>query len=271
MSGRERARSGGDFNIRRRAWSGSSLRDAASRLRRRVARVVLFGFCGVLGIQAKDLYFNDFNEPPGSTYPEWTSSPITYASAAEPPGSGTLPAPNVTSCQSTNRSQKFLGEFGGPRIGSPGDPGCNRTRVEQTIRLALHDLPPHSALQVSFDLYILKSLDGNSPRYGPDQWSLDVAGGPVLTDTTFSNNPKVSTEGSDQDFPQANSPPRTSAVGTNTLGSRFFGDSVYALQFTFPHIENKLTRNFRSRLFEGKGTPDESWGLDNVRVATATP
>ena len=233
--------------------------------------MVLLTMAGLLNALAEDVYFNDFNGPPGSVYPEWTSSAITYTNATDPPGSGTLPAPAVASCESTNRSQRFLGEFGGPRIGTPGDPGYNHTRVEQTIRLTLHDLPPHSALKVSFDLYILKSWDGNSPRYGPDRWSLDVADGPVLLNTTFSDNHKVSTEGSDQDFPKPGSSPRTGAGTTNSLGYRFFGDSIYPLAFTFPHTGRELTLNFRSSLFEGKGTPDESWGLDNVRIATATP
>jgi hypothetical protein len=259
--------SGGNCSI------GSACRTAAER--RKLDRLAVFaaiiGLCGVLKAEANDLYFNDFNGPVGSTYPEWTSSTILFSSAADPPGKGTLPPPVVATCESTNRSQKFLGEFGGPRLGAPGDPGYNRTRVEQTIRLTLRDLPPHSALKVSFDLYVLKSWDGNSPRYGPDRWSLDVAGGPVLLDTTFSNNQKVSTEGSDQDYPKLRSPPRTSASVTNSLGYRFFGDSIYPLEFTFAHTASELTLNFRSSLFEGKGTADESWGLDNVRVATAKP
>jgi hypothetical protein len=220
---------------------------------------------------ARDLYFNDFNGPVGSQYPEWSSSPITYASAADPPGKGTLPPPVVTDCASPKGGQRFLGEFGGPPIGARGDPGYNHTRVDQTIRLTLRDLPPHQALKVSFDLYILKSWDGNSRAYGPDRWKLSVAGGPVLLDTTFSNNPKVETDGSFQEYPRPQSPPRSGAASTNTLGySSFFADSIYALAFTFPHAGPTLTLDFSSSLFEGKGTADESWGLDNVRVTTAS-
>jgi hypothetical protein len=235
-----------------------------------VAGLTIIAALGVSSTLAEDVYFNDFNGPPGSKYPEWTSSPITFVSATNPPGTGTLPPPDVTNCDSANRAQRFLGEFGGPRIGAPGDPGYNRTRVEQTIRLTQTNLPPHSALNVSFDLYVLKSWDGNSPRYGPDRWSLSVAGGPVLLATTFSNNHKVSTEGSDQDYPRPQSPPRTGASVTNTLGCKFFGDSIYRLEFTFAHHGSRLTLNFNSSLFEGKGIADESWGLDNVRITTAS-
>ena len=220
-------------------------------------------------VMADDVYVNDFNGPIGAKYPEWTSSAISYVSMANPPGKGALQAPVVTNVESPNHAQRFLGEFGGPRIGVPADPGYNHTRVEQTVSLALHDLPAHTALKVSFDLYILKSWDGLSPAYGPDRWSLGVTGGSILLATTFSINPKVKTEGSYQDYPQPNSMPRSGAASTNTLGyNAFFADSIYHLDFTFAHSGNNLTLNFSSSLFEGKGVADESWGLDNVRIAT---
>jgi hypothetical protein len=230
--------------------------------------LALFTAIGVLRGRADDVYFNDFNGPSGSQYPEWTAKPMTFESAANPPGKGVLPPPSVTNGDSTNRSQRFLGEFGGPRIGVPGDPGYNRTRVEETISLTLSNLPPHDALKVSFDLYVLKSWDGNSPTYGPDRWSLSVAEGPTLIETTFSNNHKVRNQGSDQNYPCPKNPPQTGAAVTNTLGYTFFGDSIYPLVFTFTHTGSGLTLNFSSSLFEGKGLADESWGLDNVRVAT---
>jgi hypothetical protein len=217
---------------------------------------------------AEEVYSNDFNGPPGSQYPEWRSSSIAYESAADPPGKGVLPPQLVTNTESANGAQRFLGEFGGPKIGQPGDPGYNRTRVDQTISLTLHDLAPHGALRVSFDLYVLKSWDGNSPAYGPDSWSLGVEDGPILFTSSFSNNQKVRTEGSYQDYPIPGSLPHSGAVARNTLGCRFFGDSIYALEFVFAHSGRTLTVNFRSSLFEGKGTADESWGLDNVRVTT---
>ena len=106
---------------------------------------------------AQDVYFDDFSCPISSKYPEWTSSPIAYVSAANPPGKGRLPPPVVTNCESPNRKQRFPGEFGGPPIGVPIDPGYNRTKVDQTISLTLSNLPPHTALKVSFHVYILKS------------------------------------------------------------------------------------------------------------------
>jgi hypothetical protein len=221
--------------------------------------------------QSNVVYFNNFDGPPGSSYPEWSSSAIRYESKATPPGSGTLPPPAVTNAQSPNGVQRFLGEFGGPAIGSPADPGYNRTRVEQTITLTLTNLPPHHELEISFDLLILKSWDGNSETYGPDRWSLNVQDGPSLLQTTFSNNPKIEKEGSYQDYPNPKSLPHTGAVSINTLGYKFFGDSIYRLKFKFPHHAPELRLHFNSSLFEGKGTPDESWGLDNVSVVATFP
>jgi hypothetical protein len=220
------------------------------------------------------VYSNDFNGPVGSTFPEWTSSPITFFKTVTG-ASGSLPAPVAATVESPNRTQRFLGEFGGPAIGHPGEPDWNRTRAEQTVSLSLNGLGPHNRVTVVFDLYVLKSWDGNSPQYGPDRFTLRVVGGPVLLDTTFSNNPKVQEDGSYQSYPRGsgdatNNPPQTGAASIGTLGyGNFFKDSVYHLSFTFAHTEPVLTLAFGSSLFEGKGTDDESWGLDNVVVTTS--
>src|SRR5260370_35638883 len=181
--------------------------------------------------RAGQVYSNSFSGPIGTTYHEWTSSPITYVSATQPPRHGALPAPEVGTTESPNHARRFLVEFGDPVIGKPGDAGWNRTRVEQTVSLPLHDLPAHPALKASFDLLILKSWDGNSPAYGPDRWSESVAGGPPLRATSFSNNPKVAAEGSHQDYPKPQSAPHTGAVSTGTLDyDGFFNDSIYRLE-----------------------------------------
>jgi hypothetical protein len=225
----------------------------------------------ILSGQATLIYSNDFNGPVGLQYPEWASSVISYRSTASPPGSGELPAPLVTNTESPNGSQRFLGELGGPAIGKPGNPGYNHTRVDQTISLTLTNLPAHRSLTLAFDLYVLKSWDGNSPAYGPDRFRVNIADGPALLDTTFSNNPKIKTDGSLQNYPYTNSPPWSGAAATNTLGyNNFFCDATYRLQYTFPHTASVLRINFSSSLFEGKGTADESWGLDNVSVRTGT-
>jgi hypothetical protein len=216
--------------------------------------------------EIKVVYSNRFDGKVGSSFPEWTSSRITYASRFQPPGSGSLEAPTVRTAESPRGRRRFLGEFGGPRL----DPKA-RTRVRQTVRLTLEHLRPHSEASVAFDLLVLKSWDGNSPQYGPDRWSLKVRGGPTLLDTTFSNNPKTETEGTLQDYPRKRSRPQAGAAAVKTLGYDFFGDAAYHLSFTFPHEGEALVLEFSGDLFEGKGTADESWGLDDVRVSVKLP
>jgi hypothetical protein len=206
------------------------------------------------------IYQNDFDDPPRTTYAEWSSSQITYRSRATGQ-SGTRPAPMVGNCESPNKEQRFLGEFGGPHVDATA-----KTDVEQTVTLTLKDLPAHKSLAVSFDLYVLRSWDGDSPGYGPDRLRVEVDGGPKLLDATFSNNPKTAADGSWQSYPAKHKPPQTGAATKNTLGCNFFGDSAYHFAFTFDHADATLKLHFVSSLFEGKGTEDEAWGLDNVRL-----
>jgi hypothetical protein len=216
------------------------------------------------------VYSNSFNDTVGTIYPEWSSSAITYSNSISPPGSGALPGPTaIRNINSPNGAQRFIGLFGGPPIGTARDPGWNHTRVEQTIALSLTHLPPHTALRVTFDLYTIRSWDGNSPAYGRDRFILRVAGGPILLETTFSNNPKTIAEGSYQDFPVVNSAPWSGALSVGTLGyDGFFRDGIYRLKYSFAGTNANVRIDFTSSLFEGKGTNDETWGLDNVIVQT---
>ena len=172
----------------------------------------------------------------------------------------------MTNVDSPNGKQRYLGPFGGPRL-AENTKDFNRTRVEQTIALKLENLPSHKSITVAFDLYILSSWDGNNPHYGPDRWKLAVVDGPSLLNTSFSNNPKTGAyDLSNQDFPRKNSKFQSQAAAVNTLGSNFFGDAVYRLSYTFNHSADALEIQFSSDLFEGKGTDDEGWGLDNVKI-----
>ena len=204
------------------------------------------------------VYAEDFEAPVGSSFPEWTTRGYTYSGNGMQ-GNGAQPVTNVAA----PNGERFLGEFGGPQIVS----GRPFVRVTDGIVLMLDHLPPHASVTLTFDLLILKSWDGNSPQYGPDRFQLRVAGGPTLLDTSFSNNKKTATEGSFQDYPTPGSPPQTGAAAVDRLGYRFFGDSIYRLRFTFPHDAETLALEFSSDMYEGKGTEDESWGLDNVRIS----
>src|SRR5262249_16488942 len=108
----------------------------------------------------------------------------------------------VAIVESPNRRERFLGEFGGPPVGRPGDLDWNRTRVDQTVTLSLKGLRPHTRVKASFDLYVLKSWDGNSRQYGPDRFTVRGAGGPGAREHTFSKHPKVGEGGGYQSHPR---------------------------------------------------------------------
>lgn len=85
----------------------------------------------------------------------------------------------ITQAPNTDYVRHFLGEF------SNG-----------TVSLSLTNLPEHAITTVSFSLYLIRSWDGSDTTFGPDYWSLNVAGGPNLLNDTFSNgNPGGQTYG----------------------------------------------------------------------------
>ncbi len=208
-----------------------------------------------ISVQAATVYFNDFQSTVGS---EWSSANI--ASAPNPDYADT---------------RLFLGEFG-----------------NDTVSLSLSGLAAHTSTTVSFSLYVIRSWDGNSTTVvngdplGPDRWRLNVAGGPTLLDTTFSNgnpagqayapNPfSTGCTGYQLTLPSGVYNPMTGASECYSLGYTFNDpingtnesmDSVYNLSFNFAHTGNSLTLNFQGLGLQSLA--DESWGLDNVRVET---
>ncbi|HEY3267723.1 MAG TPA: DUF642 domain-containing protein [Armatimonadota bacterium] len=194
-----------------------------------------------LPVWSRSVYSNDFARAAG---PEWSN-----ASISETPGTP------------RHAPDRFLGEF------STG-----------AVTLSLGALPAHEALTVSFDLYIIRSWDGNDTRdlgrgpVGPDPFSV-IADGQTLLDTTFS------AWGGSMDEPQSypaafnkaqsvNLPARIGAAENDTLGFRYDGyvqDSIYRFSFTFPHVSSNLAVRFQSIPNEGMG--NESWGLDNMAVS----
>lgn len=174
------------------------------------------------------VYSNDFTIAAG---PEWAPSTATF----------TLPA-----------GERML-----------GNPFGNITES-----LTLTGLPPHTSITISFDLYILLTWDGNGERgFGPDSWTADVTGGPVLQPVTTFAQPGCS---GDQSYPDpwpAVYPPTTGAVAVGSLGYGMscLGDSTYHFEFTFPHSASSITFNFTASGLQGWA--DEGWGLDNVEVS----
>jgi RHS repeat-associated protein len=172
---------------------------------------------------------------------------------------GQMPEWSVGTRSITPSGRSFLGEFG-----------------DETVSLTLPSQTAGTSVTVSFDVFIIRTWDGNNTTFGPDTWQLAVQGGPTLTRTTFSNHndPQF---GSlfDQSYPAAftnpvtNNPAKSGAIERDTLGygTGFQGDSVYHLTYTFAHPGGPLVLNFTGDTDSPVG--NESWGLDNVIVSTS--
>jgi hypothetical protein len=172
--------------------------------------------------------------------------------------------------------RRFLGQF-----------------TNEAVRLTLTNLPPHTNITIACDLFVIRSWDGSS-TFAPwnlDSWTLGIVGGPVLLETTFNNIPSSYTADNGQHFrsgqaypgtwPGGSYPMLTGAVETNSLGYIFderpdtswIGsmDAVYHLVYTIADQRGNLGFDFAAALQNPpfstiSGIPDESWGLDNVKV-----
>ncbi len=180
------------------------------------------------------IYANDFE---GAIDDEWSSTLVDVTPAG---------------------ARRFLGQFGSEAV---------------TLSLPAALVPAGTkALALAFDVYVIRTWDGNHTvsGSGPDRWSVSLGNGVALLDTTFSNNhPNSGFAGQAYPGPfgTAQNSPMTGADEINTLGYEYGGqlmDSVYNLDFTFTYTGGDVVLTFAGDLT----TPgfDESWGLDNVRV-----
>jgi len=168
---------------------------------------------------------------------------------------------NTTTSVTPVGSRGFLGEFG-----------------NDTVSLDLAGLPAHDSINVSFELFIIRTWDGNGDggTPGPDVWMMDLDGTTPLVNTTFAVGPDTSVQR--QLFSGMNTlltgtpvAPRTGASENDTLGYTFNGlqrDSVYNFHLNIPHTGDALTLDFSAAGLQKLS--DESWGLDNV-VVEAVP
>lgn len=163
---------------------------------------------------------------------------------------------NTTKSTTPVGARDFLGEFG-----------------NTTVALNLNGLPSHGAVTVSFDLFVIRSWDGNNSGTGPDHWSISVGDSgsqSVVLDATFAN--VVGAQQSYPDSSPSNHPAHTGAAEVNTLGYfTAFGnpvDSIYNLSFTIPHTATAFRAVFGSQNVSD-GLLDETWGIDNVQVSVS--
>lgn len=198
---------------------------------------------------ASDVYVNDFE-----------SGDTTGWSTTTAPGPWANPIQTEVTPVGARR---FLGQFG-----------------KQDAALSLTGLQTHSWLFVEFDLFVIRTWDGNMvPTIGPDVLDVTVTGGPNLIHTTFNNgHGAVFAYGQAYpgSFPGGVYAPWTGAEEVQSIGySDNYGsgvqDSVYHLEFWFQHTDPSVELVFTGALSQPSAASqvldDESWGLDNVRVS----
>jgi hypothetical protein len=214
---------------------------------------------------ADAIYFNDF-ENTSNLLTEWSPKGST------PYGDPTEAAPGIAVTPGTldHPTDRFFGQFTG----------------DEFTTLTLNNLPAHTQLSISFDLYIIRTWDGIDPM-GPDVWDLSIVGGQTLLHTTFNN---FWTSQNLQSYPDAYTGGvnlhHVGAAEINTLGFRVTGygdsimDSIYRFpneyhSFTFDHTASSIEIKFSGFALQSgslgeQNVYDESWGLDNV-VITPEP
>jgi hypothetical protein len=164
---------------------------------------------------------------------------------------------SVTRAEVTpNGNRRFLGQFG-----------------NDTVSLSLANLPQHSQVRVAFDVYVIRTWDGNGPaaEYGPDIFEARVDNGPTLTRTTFTVHSYLR-QAYPSEYPTGDNPPRSGTIENNSLGYSFNGtplSSVYRIEKTVAHTGGALKLNFSASGLEA--LDNESWGLDNVVVSVDCP
>lgn len=133
------------------------------------------------------------------------------------------------------------------------------------VRFALADLPPHTHLDIMFDLFILGEWTGNTDDHRLVVSSEQGYDRHVLLDATFSNF-NCTTVAHAQSYPDArgaNNPGYTGAAEIDTLSRP---SSIYRIHARIPHTIDTLTL-----VFEGRNLgADVVWGIAKLVVDAET-
>lgn len=166
----------------------------------------------------------------------------------------------------------------------------NRSKVigrysENGFDLRLDSLPKHNMVQISFDLYIHDTWDGNALKPdGPDIWIMNIDGSSAIY-STFANGlcsnctqafPVLQPSQVNGKFVFFNNKPNSNAHQTNLPGtcklqSSDGGTSMYRILRTFEHTQSTLTLGCYAQLEDADTANkncNESWSVDNIKIKT---
>lgn len=149
--------------------------------------------------------------------------------------------------------------------------------------LTLNDLPEHDMIELSFDLYIHDTWNGNIQMQdnvaGPDRWSLKVDGQTYIN-TTFSNADCAPgnicpPQSYPADYPNNNNNPRVGAANRNLPGvcsqvNSSSGTTLYRISKRIAHSSAQAVIQAADQLIQKDVQDpkcDESWSVDNIKVS----
>ncbi|WP_316737861.1 hypothetical protein [Pedobacter aquatilis] len=147
--------------------------------------------------------------------------------------------------------------------------------------LNLNNLPTHKLVEISFDLYIHDSWDGNKVSGGldgPDIWKF-LVDGQLYVNATFSNEDCNNSgfcppQSYPADYPNSYNNPKTGAAnpslpGVCNLAGKIGGTSLYKITKVIEHSKSNLLMQCRDQLIQTNAPDakcDESWSVDNIRI-----
>ncbi len=151
-----------------------------------------------------------------------------------------------------------------------------------SFSLYLDKLPLHDLVEITFDLYIHDSWDGNAAANqidGPDKWAMYLDERPHIY-TTFSNGTCLTgfcpPQAYPYNYPNHNNNPKTGAVFKNLpricgLGYNHItgGTSIYKIKKVLAHQSADLTLLCKDELVQTNSPNplcDESWSVDNLKI-----
>ncbi len=151
----------------------------------------------------------------------------------------------------------------------------------EEISLSLNNLPNHNTVEITVELLIHDSWDGNQEGVGGADYWFMLLDGEEIINTTFSNAPCGSNYCLYQSYPEnhpRNLDPKTGALDTDLPGRCQYKDvpgwtSKYRITKLVKHEGPTMTIRLGDRLMQSNApdpTCDESWSLSKMEVSALT-
>ncbi len=181
------------------------------------------------------------------SFPEW-STKITDPEWQNPikPDSNEFP------------TRRYLGLFG-----------------NQMIKLTLGNLPLHDSVDVSFDMYVVATWDGNvNTANGPDLFRvLDLNCNTSYSSTTSFSRMDGARQAYPDRYPGGDNPKDSGAIDKLMINNEqvSFSATVYRLNYRFAHNCPTLQLGLNALLRDiSSNFQNESWGIDNLKLRLNT-